>query len=148
MSLDGIAMRALAQDLKTKLSGGRIDKISQPSATTMTMGVRAGGHNHKCYATINPQSARVSLSRKSFESPQTPPQFCMVLRKHIQGAVIENIRQVDWERMIAFDLRGRNEDSPRLARGGAHRCRRHGVPARTAEKAAQNTRRERLWKIN
>lgn len=41
MSLDGIAMRALAQDLKTKLSGGRIDKISQPSATTMTMGVRA-----------------------------------------------------------------------------------------------------------
>ena len=106
MSLDGIAMRALAQDLKTKLSGGRIDKISQPSATTMTMGVRAGGHNHKCYATINPQSARVSLSRKSFESPQTPPQFCMVLRKHIQGAVIENIRQVDWERMIAFDLRG------------------------------------------
>ena len=109
MSLDGIAMRALAQDLKTKLSGGRIDKISQPSATTMTMGVRAGGHNHKCYATINPQSARVSLSRKSFESPQTPPQFCMVLRKHIQGAVIEDIRQVDWERMIAFDLRGRNE---------------------------------------
>ena len=109
MSLDGIAMRALAQDLKTKLSGGRIDKISQPSATTMTMGVRAGGHNHKCYATINPQSARVSLTRKSFESPQTPPQFCMVLRKHIQGAVIEDIRQVDWERMIAFDLRGRNE---------------------------------------
>ena len=102
-------MRALEQDLKTKLSGGRIDKISQPSATTMTMGVRAGGHNHKCYATINPQSARVSLSRKSFESPQTPPQFCMVLRKHIQGAVIEDIRQVDWERMIAFDLRGRNE---------------------------------------
>lgn len=34
MSLDGIAMRALAQDLKAKLSGGRIDKISQPSATT------------------------------------------------------------------------------------------------------------------
>ena len=34
------------------------------------------------------------------------------------------------------------------ARGGAYRCRRHGVPARTAKKAAQNTRRERLWKIN
>lgn len=109
MSLDGIAMRALAQDLKAQLAGGRIDKIAQPSATTMTMGVRAAGKNHKCFATINPQSARVSLTRQTFESPQTPPQFCMVLRKHIQGATIEDIHQIDWERMIAFDLRGRNE---------------------------------------
>lgn len=109
MSLDGIAMRALAQDLWATIGGGRIDKIAQPSATTMTMGVRAQSKNYKCFATINPQSARVSLTRESFDSPQTPPQFCMVLRKHIQGAVIENIRQVDWERMIAFDLRGRNE---------------------------------------
>lgn len=109
MSLDGIAMRALAQDLASQLAGGRIDKITQPSATTMTMTVRAGGHNHKCFATINPQSARVSLTKQTFESPLTPPQFCMVMRKHIQGAVIEAIHQVDWERMIAFDLRGRNE---------------------------------------
>lgn len=109
MSLDGIAMRALAQDLNALLCGGRIDKIAQPSATTMTMGVRAGGKNFKCFATINPQSARVSLTHQSFESPQTPPQFCMVLRKHIQGAVIEDIHQIDWERMIAFKLRGRNE---------------------------------------
>lgn len=109
MSLDGIAMRALAQDLKNQLLGGRIDKIAQPSATTMTMTVRAAGSNHKCFATINPQSARVSLTKQTFDSPLTPPQFCMVLRKHIQGAVIEDIRQVEWERMIAFDLRGRNE---------------------------------------
>lgn len=109
MSLDGIAMRALAQDLAATLVGGRIDKIAQPSATTITMGVRAHGKNHKCFATINPQSARVSLTRDSFESPLTPPQFCMVLRKHILGAVIEDIHQFDWERMIAFALRGRNE---------------------------------------
>lgn len=109
MSLDGIAMRALAQDLSSRLEGGRIDKISQPTAAAMTMVVRAGGKNYKCYATINPQSARVSLTKQSFDSPLTPPQFCMVLRKHIQGAVIENIHQIDWERMIAFELRGRNE---------------------------------------
>lgn len=109
MSLDGIAMRALAQDLQAKLKGGRIDKISQPNAAAMTMGVRAGGKNYKCYATINPQSARVSLTTQTFDSPQTPPQFCMVMRKHIQGATIEDIHQVDWERMIAFELRGRNE---------------------------------------
>ena len=109
MSLDGIAMRALAHSLEDTINGGRIDKISQPNATSITMNIRANGKNHKLYATINPQSARVSLTNQQFNSPLTPPQFCMVLRKHIQGAVIEQIEQVDWERMIAFSLRGRNE---------------------------------------
>lgn len=109
MSLDGIAMRALSHSLEDALDGGRIDKISQPNATSIVMTIRAKGKNQKLYATINPQSARVSLTKGQFESPLTPPQFCMVLRKHIQSAVIEKIYQMDWERMIAFDLRGRNE---------------------------------------
>ena len=109
MSLDGFAMRALAHSLEDAINGGRIDKIAQPNATSITMNIRANGTNHKLYATINPQSARVSLTNQQFNSPLTPPQFCMVLRKHIQGAIIESIEQVDWERMIAFSLRGRNE---------------------------------------
>ena len=109
MSLDGIAMRALAHSLEQSLLGGRIDKISQPNATSIVMTIRAQGTNHKLYATINPQSARVSLTQQQFNSPLTPPQFCMVLRKHIQGATIEAIHQMEWERMIAFALRGRNE---------------------------------------
>ena len=109
MSLDGIAMRALSHSLELTLRNGRIDKISQPNATSITMNIRANGANYKLYSTINPQSARVSLTSKQFNSPLTPPQFCMVLRKHIQGAIIENIQQIEWERMIAFSLRGRNE---------------------------------------
>ena len=109
MSLDGIAMRALSHNLEETLRNGRIDKISQPNATSITMNIRANGSNYKLYSTINPQSARVSLTSKQFNSPLTPPQFCMVLRKHIQGAIIEDIKQVNWERMIAFSLRGRNE---------------------------------------
>ncbi|MDO4281988.1 MAG: NFACT RNA binding domain-containing protein [Peptococcaceae bacterium] len=109
MSLDGMAMRALADDLQRTLGGGRIDKISQPNTTSMTMMVRAGGKNHRLYATISPQCARVSLTDQHFENPLKISQFCTVLRKHIQGAVIEDIHQIDWERMIAFELKGRNE---------------------------------------
>ena len=76
MSLDGIAMRALAQDLSSRLEGGRIDKISQPTAAVMTMGVRAGGKNYKCYATINPQSARVSLTKQNFDSRRSSAWSC------------------------------------------------------------------------
>lgn len=109
MSLDGIATRALAQELDQKLSGGRIDRIAQPDAHTMTIGVRAGGKNHKLYATINPQSARLSLTDSQYKSPLTPPQFCMVMRKHLQSAIIDSISQIDWERIIAMQVHGRNE---------------------------------------
>ncbi len=109
MSLDGIAMRALAQDLRRSLQGGRIDKITQPNTNTLTMTIRANNSNHKLFATTNPQSARVSLTAQQFKNPLEPPQFCMVMRKHLQGAIIEDIHQIDWERMIQFQLRGRNE---------------------------------------
>lgn len=109
MSLDGIAVRALAQELNHKLSGGRIDRIAQPDVHTITIGVRAGGKNHKLYATINPQSARLSLTTAQYKSPLTPPQFCMVMRKHLQSAIIDDIHQIDWERIIAMQVHGRNE---------------------------------------
>ena len=109
MSLDGIATRALAQELNAKLSGGRIDKITQPDAHTMTIGVRANGKNHKLFATINPQSARLSLTDSQFKSPMTPPQFCMVMRKHLQSAIIDSIEQIRWERIITMHIHGRNE---------------------------------------
>lgn len=109
MSLDGIAIRTLTQELSSTLKNGRIDKITQPDVTSLVLSIRAQGANHKLYLTILPQSARAALTEAVFQGMQTPPQFCMVLRKHLQGAVIEHISQDHWDRIIHFRLRGRNE---------------------------------------
>ena len=62
MSLDGIAIHALADELHQQLAGGRIDKIQQPDATTIVLSVRQPGRNDKLLLSCNPQTARIGLT--------------------------------------------------------------------------------------
>lgn len=109
MSLDGIAMAALTKEMSEKLTEGRIDKISQPNNQTLTFQVRVDGQNKKILASINPQNTRLVITKETFDNPQQPPLFCMVLRKHLQNALISEVEQIERERMIRFTCLGRNE---------------------------------------
>ena len=109
MSLDGLAIKKLAFELKEKLLGGKIDKLAQPNSQTLTFQVRVNNENKRMLASINPQNARLVITNERFENPPAPPLFVMVMRKHLQNAQIADIRQIDNERMIEFLLDGRNE---------------------------------------
>ncbi len=109
MSLDGIAVRALAQELNARLSGGRVDKISQPSHTLIVLNIRKDKETLSLLASINPQNVRLAITTERYSNPPQPPLFCMVLRKHLTGAIIREVKQVDWERIIAITFDGRNE---------------------------------------
>lgn len=109
MSLDGLAIRSLARELRETLIGGRIDKLSQPNPQTLTFQVRTEQKTHRLLASISPQNARLVLTEERFENPQKPPLFVMVIRKHLSNAIITEIRQLGYERMIEFLLEGKNE---------------------------------------
>lgn len=109
MSLDGIAVRALAQELNDRLRGGRIDKISQPSHTLTVLNIRKDKETLSLLASINPQNVRLAITAERYSNPPQPPLFCMVLRKHLTGALVREVHQVDWERIIAITFDGRNE---------------------------------------
>lgn len=109
MSLDGLAIRSLTRELKTKLLGGRIDKLAQPNPQTLTFQVRTETKTLRLLASISPQNARLVITDERFENPSTPPLFVMVMRKHLSNAVITDIRQLGYERMIEFLVEGKNE---------------------------------------
>lgn len=48
MSFDGIFTHAMAQELNTTLSGGRVAKIQQPYENEIIITIRAGRKNHPC----------------------------------------------------------------------------------------------------
>ena len=116
MSLDGIAIHALADELHQQLAGGRIDKIQQPDATTIVLSVRQPGRNDKLLLSCNPQTARIGLTTIAKASPMQPPLFCMVLRKHLEGSRIIEIRQNQWERVIEIVCEGYDEMGERATR--------------------------------
>ena len=116
MSLDGIAIHALADELHEQLAGARIDKIQQPDSTTIVLSVRQPGRNDKLLLSCNPQTARIGLASSNKPNPMQPPLFCMVLRKHLEGSKILEIRQNQWERVIEIVCEGYDEMGEKATR--------------------------------
>jgi predicted ribosome quality control (RQC) complex YloA/Tae2 family protein len=109
MSFDGIMTRAVAAELQNNLTSGRISKVYQPHKTDLVLTIRANGKNHKLLISANPSFARMHLTEHQYENPDTPPMFCMLLRKHLEGAFIEKIEQLDLERIIKLTVKNRDE---------------------------------------
>ncbi|MDQ0492195.1 Rqc2 family fibronectin-binding protein [Paenibacillus brasilensis] len=108
MALDGIVTRAIVHELQG-IRGGRINKIHQPNDHDMVLNMRAQGGSIKLLLSANPTFPRVHFTEQSFLNPTEAPMFCMLLRKHCEGGIIENITQVGMERIIHMDVRQRDE---------------------------------------
>ncbi|TKH35266.1 hypothetical protein C1I59_15275 [Paenibacillus polymyxa] len=108
MALDGIVTRAIVHELQA-IRGGRINKIHQPNERDIVLNLRAQGGSVKLLLSANPTFPRVHFTEQSFLNPTEAPMFCMLLRKHCEGGIIENITQVGMERIIHMDIRQRDE---------------------------------------
>lgn len=109
MSFDGLFTRAMTNELSQALKGGRINKIQQPFANELLLVIRAGGKNHRLLLSIHPSYARAQLTNESYDNPSEPPMFCMLMRKHLEGFILEDIHQIELDRIIVFEVKGRNE---------------------------------------
>ncbi len=107
MHVDALVVSAVRAELEQALVGGRIDKIFQPSETSLAVLVRSGGQNHQLLLSAHPQSARLHLVVASRLSSgfEAAPAFVMLLRKYGEGARIETIEQPPHERVIRIALR-------------------------------------------
>lgn len=108
MALDGIVTRAIVHELQGCI-GGRISKIHQPNGHDVVLTLRAQRGNSKLLVSASPTYPRVHFTEKTFLNPTEAPMFCMLMRKHCEGAIIENIRQIGMERIIHIDVRQRDE---------------------------------------
>lgn len=109
MTFDGITTRAVVLELQEKLSGGVLRKINQIAPHTLTLSFYANQENHLLYLTADPAKACLFLTNRKFQNPITPPDFCMVLRKHLAQARLTDIRQEGMDRTVSFCFSGRNE---------------------------------------
>ncbi|OEF99094.1 hypothetical protein BHF71_02615 [Vulcanibacillus modesticaldus] len=109
MAFDGFVIRALVHELSEKLLHTKIHKIYQPHQTDLLFILRGYGTNHSLLISANPTYPRMHLTKRNFVNPTEPPMFCMLLRKHLEGGIIEKIYQIDNERIIYIDVKVRDE---------------------------------------
>ncbi|MCM1329683.1 MAG: NFACT family protein [Ruminococcus sp.] len=108
MALDGAFLSNVKRELGV-LIGGRVDKISQPSREEIVIAFRTRGGNEKLLFSAAAGSARVNITKAAIENPKVPPMFCMLMRKHLGGGRLLDIRQDGLERILYFDFEAMNE---------------------------------------
>jgi len=109
MSYDGIVTRAVVNELRDKILGGRVDKIYQHEKDELTITIYSKGINQKLLVSASSNTPRLYLTRLAFKNPDTPPMFCMLLRKYLIGGHILDIRQEGLDRVVTITVSGTDE---------------------------------------
>lgn len=109
MSFDGFFTRALSQELKTALVGGRVSKIYQPFERELQLVIRNHRQNFRLGASIHPTYYNMGLTEDRPSNPTHAPMFCMLLRKHLENAIVLDLVQIDNDRIIKMVFSGLDE---------------------------------------
>ncbi|MGT2846531.1 Rqc2 family fibronectin-binding protein [Streptococcus massiliensis] len=115
MSFDGFFLHHMAEELRQNLLAGRIQKINQPFEQELVLQIRSNRQSHKLLLSAHPVFGRVQLTQTTFENPQNPNTFTMMMRKYLQGAKIESIKQVDNDRILEIAVSNKNEIGDEIA---------------------------------
>lgn len=105
MALDGITLRSLVHEMKSKLVNGKIDKITQPEKDEIWLTIRNEKQNHKLLISANSSTPRIHfVNDAKKENPLTAPMFLMLLRKHIGNGTIKSVEQRSTERIVEISI--------------------------------------------
>ena len=109
MSFDGFFLHHMVEELRRELVNGRIQKINQPFEQELVLQIRSNRQSHRLLLSAHPVFGRIQLTQTTFENPAHPSTFIMVLRKYLQGALIESIEQIENDRIVEITVSNKNE---------------------------------------
>lgn len=109
MSFDGFFLHHLSKELSEKLLFGRIQKVNQPYERELVLSIRNHRQNFKLLLSAHPVFGRIQITQSEFLNPAVPNTFTMMMRKYLQGAVIESFKQIENDRIIEIGVSNKNE---------------------------------------
>ncbi|MDE7476379.1 MAG: NFACT family protein [Lachnospiraceae bacterium] len=109
MAFDGVTIAGIVSELQDKLTGNRIYKIAQPEKDELLLTVKGSCGQVRVLMSADASLPLLYLTEKNKTSPMTAPNFCMLLRKHLQNARIVSVTQPGLERIVRFELEHLNE---------------------------------------
>ncbi|HGA2190116.1 TPA: NFACT family protein [Streptococcus agalactiae] len=109
MSFDGFFLHHLTNELQEHIEKGRIQKVNQPFDHELVLTIRNNRRNYKLLLSAHPVFGRIQTTEANFQNPQNPNTFTMIMRKYLQGAVIETIQQIENDRILEIIVSNKNE---------------------------------------
>ncbi|WP_165209614.1 NFACT family protein [Streptococcus tangpeifui] len=109
MSFDGFFLHYLTQELRDQILYGRIQKVNQPFERELVLTIRNNRQNYKLLLSAHPVFGRVQVTKTDFQNPKNPNTYTMIMRKYLQGAVIEDLQQLENDRVLELTISNKNE---------------------------------------
>ena len=109
MAFDGITIAGIVKELQDKITGGRIYKIAQPEKDELLLTIKNSGGQIRLLMSADASLPLIYMTSQNKTSPMTAPNFCMLLRKHLQNARIIEVTQPGLERIVKLELEHLNE---------------------------------------
>lgn len=109
MTLDGLTLNVIVNDIKETLLDCKVDKVHQPQPDTIVLSLRAPGRSPKLLISAGAFDSRLHLTEHKYPNPQSPPMFCMFLRKHLTGAKFVSVEQTGLERIVRLSMEAKDE---------------------------------------
>ena len=106
MPLDAICLQGVVGELAPQLTGSRIEKIQQPARDQIILLMRG---SRRLFLNAGANQPRIHLTEQLRDNPSQPPMFCMLLRKHLSGGIIESVRQEPLERVVTLTVLASDE---------------------------------------
>ena len=109
MALDAATLALVTNELNQTLTDAKIAKLFEPTRDELVLTLRTRTETYSLLLSARSGSARVCLTRESFENPETPPSFCMLMRKHLTGGRLLGVHMEPGDRIVYFDFLCTNE---------------------------------------
>ena len=102
-SMSSVDVAAVVQELQSLISAG-IDKVYQHTREEIRLQLYQRAETRERIDLVIEAGRRLHLTKYPRESPKSPSSFAMLLRKHISGGRIAEIRQHDFDRIIEIAI--------------------------------------------
>ena len=102
-------LACVVSELKRSAAGGRVERIHQPERDEIIIQLRTAQGVRRLLINAGSQSPRIGFTSLSKENPATPPNFCMLLRKHLGSARLKEAVQQGFERAVWLGFECRDE---------------------------------------
>ena len=109
MAFDAAMLRCVVQEINSIGAGGRIEKIYQPERDEVILQMRTLQGGRRLLINAGANNPRIGFTAIPKENPMQAPMFCMLLRKHLTGALMVCAEQLDFERVVKITFNTRDE---------------------------------------
>ena len=107
MAFDAGMLACVTHEILTLSRGARVEKVYMPDRDEIHIQIRSLQGGKRLLINAGSNNPRIGFTEIAKENPQNPPMFCVLLRKHLQGARLADIEQLGFERavLLSFDTR-------------------------------------------